>query len=890
MGNVDQLDASLLQPTATPFAPPIAIPIPLIKAIAANEAVVYVGAGASIPAGLPTWGAFIRECLDIAKRSGADHPDDWRFTESLLQQSDLLTVAELLHQRLGIELEHQFWNVFGKVKAPSSIHRAIARIPFSLAITTNFDLLLEGSYPSPAYPWPTVVHTWRDPDAFFSAIKNRRFAVVKTHGIAGNGPSLVLTRTQYRDLINRNDSFNSCLRMLLSLRTFLFVGVSLRDHDLLKLMDEARLLYGPEFGPHYAILFDDEVDDHFVEFLERSYAISVLVCRRPKGQPSAWWDAGSVRATHCTAVLREVSGKTALFRHSSTAAPSLDDPLFSRVAACEQLLHAAIALTGSFRGEICLNTNETLRSLDRAAVHPPLPPSTTEGSHSDVAAFPEITPSSVIGNLFIKAKQTDDVVYLPDVSHPSVNAHLAAQGFADAQYVPIHSDVQSQLACPIWSDGTCVGILNVESTMCDAYTRDHAEVLRRISYQVGWVYLEAQQRKECSRGFAHYFEKPRTFGELIRLSRFLKDLSLRFILWEIDYLSGRLVAHSEIPPVAPSGEPLPPGSFCYRFTDHSLATLALKTRQRHFIDNAQKELERNECRLGRRGCDAFGIRGPIVALPVRRQSHTSAVLVAWSDATQREQDGALDTLANVYRFAAGERIHRMAHLIANDVPLNGHSRAEAFLRFISDECAPIDDGKAPTLNELWDPCFQKNITHVLLRSLLQPFCGLLRVRLWVFIGPRTQHPFECIRTITVADDAATLHKPEIDAYVGAKGNADDPYVKYTLARFATDPYARHQHKSMFGREDPNCKQLDKDPDGSWIVGPIVRQRRSTGVNILRGFVSADTHRPVRGSDGAMEIKEERVDTALQTFQKYAVDIVTDLLAYVMPLYPWADHN
>ena len=203
------------------------LPLPLIQAISENRAVAFVGAGASIPVGLPKWRMFIESCLELAKASAKEPADGWRFTESLIQQGDLVTAAELLHESLGTELEKEFYRVFGNAQEPSVVHHAIARIPFSLAITTNFDLLMEAAYPSPVFPFPAAVHSWRDPDAFFSAIKNHRFAIVKTHGVVGNGPSLVLTRTQYRNLVNRNDLFNSCMRILLSLRTFLFIGASL---------------------------------------------------------------------------------------------------------------------------------------------------------------------------------------------------------------------------------------------------------------------------------------------------------------------------------------------------------------------------------------------------------------------------------------------------------------------------------------------------------------------------------------------------------------------------------------------------------------------------------------------------------------------------------------
>ena len=148
-----------------------------------------------------------------------------------------------------------------------------------------------------------------------------------------------------------------------------------------------------------------------------------------------------------------------------------------------------------------------------------------------------------------------------------------------------------------------------------------------------------------------------------------------------------------------------------------------------------------------------------------------------------------------------------------------------------------------------------------------------------------EFPFECIRSLTTA--AATYPgKGAVDAYFGATARAADRYVKYTKSRFANDPYARQQHKRMFGQSDENWKRLDKDKDGSWIVGPIVRYRAEK--RILRGFISADRHLPEIGPDGTIEMREEKPraskspGASLDLFQTLAVDVVTDLLAYLRP--------
>ncbi|MEM6647914.1 MAG: SIR2 family protein, partial [Bacteroidota bacterium] len=336
--------------------------IPLINAINSGRAVVYVGAGASMPVGLPDWRTFLSECVSRAeaeengKKAGANpaSPHDgskWVFIRERLDQGDYLICAEMLQMEIGQAIEQYVWDIFGENNNPSPIHREIARIPFSMAITTNYDRLLES-----AYPGVGNIYTWMDPLAFFSAIKKRRMAIVKIHGDVGNSPSLVLTRTHYRDLMHVSQAFNRSLATLLALRTFLFVGSSLRDHDLLRLLDESKLTYGDECGPHYAILFEDEVSDSYLRLLEKSYGINVILCGEGDGRSN--WRTDSV----CS-VLRSISGKASAVKDNSKYS-DVDDPDFTLVDSTSRILSTLMQKTGSDRGIVAFSSSREIHSLN----------------------------------------------------------------------------------------------------------------------------------------------------------------------------------------------------------------------------------------------------------------------------------------------------------------------------------------------------------------------------------------------------------------------------------------------------------------------------------------------------------------------------------------------
>ncbi|MBK7929056.1 MAG: hypothetical protein IPJ98_16740 [Bryobacterales bacterium] len=77
---------------------------------------------------------------------GSAGEDGWVRTRKLLEGGDFLQAAEMLQRELPRPTFIKYVeSVFGEKRDPNDIHRSIARLPFSLALTTNFDLLLEAA-------------------------------------------------------------------------------------------------------------------------------------------------------------------------------------------------------------------------------------------------------------------------------------------------------------------------------------------------------------------------------------------------------------------------------------------------------------------------------------------------------------------------------------------------------------------------------------------------------------------------------------------------------------------------------------------------------------------------------------------------------------------------
>jgi len=818
---------------------------PLIESIVSDSAVVYVGAGASVPAGLPTWGQFLRECLRRARDFSADRKK-WEHTTKLLSTGDFLSCAEILQREIGNSLEQYVYEIFGKVTTPSPIHEAIARIPFSHAVTTNYDRLLESAYPHTPNVW-----TWRDAEAVFRGLKAKRFSVIKVHGDVGNPPSLVLTKSKYRDLMMLSKSFNECLATLFSLNTFLFVGSSLRDHDLLRLMDDAVLTYGSDFGPHYALMFSDEVDEAFSSMLRDSYNIHVVRCNRP-GQDIIDYDW---RTESVCSFLAELSGRVASVTGYELPPHSLDSSTFCLRGAARDILKDVLTKTGSERGTIAFVQDFHLHRLYKAAV------SETEIEFEESGKSRFISPDSALGTLFLQGGQSPPYFYIPDTRQQVCEANFETEQLP--HYRPTHSDIRSAMACQIHADGQKVGVFLLESLNVDAFTEYHREGLFQATTSAAAAFTEFRHRNAVKGGIRPYLKDMKAFHDLMDMSRQLRPIELSYLLYDIDYEQGKVVVHFDSERVRTYGKE---AGLQYDFDEASLVTSVLNQRKTIQVEDAQADLLADKNMLSPKGVEYFQIEGAIIGAPIRVEGHTATVLVCWS---RKGGDAVLDHQ---------ERVLRLSRLIAN-APDRGEAikieeRASyRFVDFVNKTLRPIDRNVDWPENRLRnDGSFRDKLIRALMRTLTDESVGLMRVRLWECdTDGDGNSAFHCTRSYTTRD--ATLRgKKQWDEYSGLFSKKTTPYCAYTVRRSAFDPYARQQHWSMFGVEDPNCGNLDKDPDGTWIVGPI----RHPKTRKLLGFLSCDTHKQMRG-----EPVEVSVSDAISEFQRRAVDLVTDMMSVII---------
>jgi len=232
--------------------------------VRSSRCILFLGSGVHFPS--PRHQYLEHECPPLGGQFSARLADKCRFRERFPRESP----TNLQRVSLCYEIEHSRAELVEEVrqavqvnKRPSPALLALAKMPFSLIVTTNYDRLFEealhraGKRPrvgiySPSGIVQTVDH--RDestPDKPF---------VFKLHGDIETPESIVLTDEDYIQFVLRmGDKGNfhpvpETFRYLLKRWPTLFVGYSLLDYNLRLLFKTLRWKLDPAaFPPTYSV-------------------------------------------------------------------------------------------------------------------------------------------------------------------------------------------------------------------------------------------------------------------------------------------------------------------------------------------------------------------------------------------------------------------------------------------------------------------------------------------------------------------------------------------------------------------------------------------------------------------------------------------------------------
>lgn len=215
------------------------LPSFLVDELKKGNGVLFIGAGLSIGAELPSWKQLIEPLVD----------------EIGCPKDNLLKIPQYYVQHHGSRVPlYQYLK--RKIKVPDATptenHRLLVQLPVGVIFTTNYDELLEDTLREERIPFHHIVLDkgiggWNEAE---------EVQLVKLHGSIDDEETIIITEDDYRTYFQKHPAMRKQLSSLLMTKTFLFVGYSLNDPNFNFVYDEIQTYLGKEKRPAFSIMFN----------------------------------------------------------------------------------------------------------------------------------------------------------------------------------------------------------------------------------------------------------------------------------------------------------------------------------------------------------------------------------------------------------------------------------------------------------------------------------------------------------------------------------------------------------------------------------------------------------------------------------------------------------
>jgi hypothetical protein len=255
------------------------IPQELIDAFKSNRAGLFVGAGLSQAAGLPSWEGLLMDLIELVRANQYNNNSDYidELTNLARDSSKYLIVAQELKDSLQDDFRKYIMKKYDEeCPPPPEIHKKLIRLPYKFIITTNYDTLLEDAFVE-VYAKQAKVRTFRESaDVSYDLWGNRQF-ILKAHGDASSPQQgIILTERDYRDIIFNMLGYQSILQTLFSTKTILFTGSSLVDPELKLLLSFVHNAFHGGGPKHYALINSAEMNNVEADNWRKNFNIQIL--------------------------------------------------------------------------------------------------------------------------------------------------------------------------------------------------------------------------------------------------------------------------------------------------------------------------------------------------------------------------------------------------------------------------------------------------------------------------------------------------------------------------------------------------------------------------------------------------------------------------------------
>lgn len=226
------------------------LPKPLLEDIVQNQCIPIIGAGFSLNAELPKGSKM--PLWDDLGQAISKEMKDYPYSSPI----DAISAYcyEFSRAKLVEKLAELLYVVESK---PSTAHDSLARVPFDIVCTTNFDFLLEKAYDKVGKYCRPVIEEEQLPIAtkqFYTSSTEQNVTLLKLHGDLHHPNRIVATEKDYDTFLNNYPLISTYLANLLITRTPLFIGYSLDDPDFRQVWQVIKERMGSLCRPAYSLV------------------------------------------------------------------------------------------------------------------------------------------------------------------------------------------------------------------------------------------------------------------------------------------------------------------------------------------------------------------------------------------------------------------------------------------------------------------------------------------------------------------------------------------------------------------------------------------------------------------------------------------------------------
>lgn len=230
--------------------------------------VLFLGAGVSARAGLPTWGGLLEKLADFLQ---AHDPLTSQQVREQIRKKNYTKAADFFELADAPEGERRsaLRSLLSTYDASKLV--AIAKLPFKTIITTNFDRSIHDAL---AIARQSSPQDFKYGDASFrEAIWEMSLMVTRIHGAAEHPGSIILSSTGFAKVIS-DENYRALLNQCFSQRNVLFVGFSFYDPAIRNVFEELERIHGPAMPGRHVALLPSSAE---AEFLAKANRLNIKI-------------------------------------------------------------------------------------------------------------------------------------------------------------------------------------------------------------------------------------------------------------------------------------------------------------------------------------------------------------------------------------------------------------------------------------------------------------------------------------------------------------------------------------------------------------------------------------------------------------------------------------